>query len=72
MDRLNPGKNVMVVGLKEPTKVEDLEKSDMSLVDSHFQAVKGVGKLSSLKYFRLGKWSQNKVRPIMMVFKDLE
>ena len=34
----------MVFGLKESTKVEDCEKSDMSLVDSLFQAIKGVSK----------------------------
>ena len=62
----------MVFGLKESTKVADFEKSNMSLVDSLFQAVKRVSKPSSLKYFRLGKWSQNKVRPIKMIFKDLE
>ena len=72
LDRINRGKNVMVFGLKESTKVEDCEKSDMSLVDSLFQAVKGVSKPSSLKYFRLGKWSQNKVRPIKMIFNELE
>ena len=55
----------MVFGLKESTKVEDYEKSDISLINSLFQAVKGMNKPTSLKYFRLSKWSQNKVRPIM-------
>ena len=40
LDRLSRGKNVMVFGLKESTKVKDYEKSDISLVDSLFQAVK--------------------------------
>ena len=52
--------------------MEDCEKSDMSLVDSLFQAVKGVSKPTSLKYFRLVKWRQNKVIPIKMVFEDIE
>jgi len=62
----------MVFGLKECTKVEDYEKSDVSLINSLFQAVKGVNKPTSLKYSRVGKWSQNKMRPINMNFKDLE
>ena len=57
LDRLNRGKNIVVFGLKESTKVEDCEKSDMSHVDSLFQAVKKASKPTSLKYFRLGKWS---------------
>ena len=44
----------------------------MSFVDSLFQAVKGVIVPTPLKYSRLGKWSQNKVRLIKMFFKDLE
>ena len=47
----------MDFGFKESTKVEDCEKSDMSLVDSLFQVVKGVSKPTSLKYFGLGKSS---------------
>ena len=35
-------------GLKESTKVEDCENSDMSLVDSLIQSVKGVSKPRSL------------------------
>ena len=64
----------MVFRLKKSNKVyvEDCEKSGMSLVDSLFPAVKGVSKHTSLKYFRLDKWSQNKVRLIKMIFKDLE
>ena len=52
--------------------MEDCEKSDILLFDSHFQSVKGLSKLTFLKYFRLGKWNQNKVRLITMIFKGLE
>ena len=57
---------------KESTKVEDWEKSDISLINSLFPAVEGQNKPTSLKSFRLGKCSQNKVRPIKIVFKSLE
>ena len=40
LDRLNRGKEVMVFGLKESTKVADCERSDMAIVDSLFQVVK--------------------------------
>ena len=62
----------MALGRKESTQVEDCEKSAISLINSRFQAVEGKNKPTSLKYFRLGKWSQNKVRPIKIVFKSLE
>ena len=42
------------------------------LLTKLFQAVKGVSKPTSLKYFRLDKRSQNKVKAIKMIFKDLE
>ena len=62
----------MVFGLKDSTKIEDCGKNEMSLVDSLFHAVKGVSKLTPSKSYSLGKWSQNKIRPIKMIFKDLE
>ena len=63
---------MIVFGFKKSTKVGDCEKSDMSLVDSRFQGLKGVSISTILTMFKLGKWSQNKVRPIKMIFKDLE
>ena len=61
----------MVFGLKESIKVEDCENNEILLVDSLFHAVKRVSKCSS-KYVSPGKWSQNKVRLITMIFKQLE
>ena len=51
----------MVFGLKQSIKAENCE---ISLINGLFQAVKGVNKPTSLKYFRLGKWKQNKVKLI--------
>ena len=71
LDRLNWGKNVMAFWLKESTEVEDFEKSDMSFINNLFPAVKGVNKPTSLKHCKL-EWTQNKVRLINKIFKDLE
>ena len=42
----------MVFRLKESTKVEDCEKSDISLINSRFQAVEGKMNQNSLQELR--------------------